>query len=117
MFKFETLDIWKEAVKFVPQVYKLTEKFPNWETFSLTSQLTRSAISISLNIAEGSSRDSQKDFKRFIQIASGSLNEVVTCLFIARNAKYINDNEFNETYAKCEQISKMLHGFSKYLNK
>ena len=68
MFKFETLDIWKEAVKFISEIYHLTKKFPNWETYSLTSQLTRAATSISLNIAEGSSRESKKDFKRFIQI-------------------------------------------------
>jgi len=117
MFKFETLDIWKEAVKFISEIYKLTKTFPNWETYSLTSQLTRAAISISLNIAEGSSRTSKKDFRRFIQISLGSLNEVVTCLYVARNEKYINSKEFNESYGRCEQISKMLYGFNRYLER
>ena len=115
MFKFETLEIWKEAVKFISEIYELTKKFPNWETYRLTSQLTRATTSISLNIAEGSSRSSKKDFKRFIQISLGSLNEVVTCLYVARNEKYINVKEFNEAYQRCEQISKMLYGFKKYL--
>ena len=104
MFKFETLDIWKESVKFIPEVYALTKKFPNWESYSLTSQFTRAAVSISLNIAEGSSRTSKKDFKRYIQISLGSLNEVITCLYIAKNEKYISTKDFSEAYKKCEQI-------------
>ncbi len=117
MFKFETLDIWKEAVKFVSEIYDLIKKFPNWETFNLTSQLTRAAISISLNIAEGSSRKSKKDFQRFVQIALGSLNEVVTCLYIARDQKYIDFKDFDTTYGRCEHISKMLYGFTNYLER
>lgn len=117
MFKFETLDIWKEAVKFLSEIYKITKKFPNWETYGLTSQLTRAAMSISLNIAEGSSRESKKEFKRFIQISLGSLNEVVTCLYAAKNEKYIDDKEFKGVYEKCEKISKMLYGFHKYLER
>ena len=117
MFKFETLNIWKEAVNFISEVYRLTKQFPNWETYSLTSQLTRAATSISLNIAEGSSRTSKKDFGRFIQISLGSLNEVVTCLYIAKNENYIDSGEFKKVYERCEEISKMLYGFSKYLEK
>ena len=117
MFKFESLNIWKEAVKFVSEIYKLTKKFPNWETYSLISQLNRAAISISLNIAEGSSRISKKDFKRFIQISLGSLNEVVTCLYIAKNENYLDSKEFNKLYGRCEDISKMLYGFNKYLER
>ena len=117
MFKFETLDIWKEAVKFVSDIYVLIKKFPNWETFCLTSQLTRAAVSISLNIAEGSSRKSKKDFQRFIQVSLGSLNEVVTCLYVARNQEYIDSKDFNDAYGKCEHISKMLYGFINYLER
>ncbi len=116
MFKFETLDIWKEAVKFASEIYDLIKKFPKSEMFGLTSQLTRAAVSISLNIAEGSSRKSKIDFKRFIQISLGSLNEVVTCLYIAKNQSYIDDKDFNGAYARCEQISKMLYGFMRYLS-
>lgn len=73
MFKFESLEIWKESVSFASELYELTHKFPNWETYNLTAQLTRAATSVSLNIAEGSSRASKKDFNRFIQISVGSL--------------------------------------------
>ena len=116
MFSFESLDIWKESVKFAAEMYKLVKDFPNFETYNLISQLTRASVSISLNIAEGSSRKSQVDFKRFIQISIGSLNEVVTCLFIARHEQYIDEKKFEEVYKRCEQLSKMLHGFSRYLN-
>ncbi len=116
MFKFETLDIWKEAINFVTEIYRLTKTFPKSETFGLTPQLTRSAISISLNIAEGSSRKSRIDYKRFIQMALGSLNGVVTCLYIAAEQKYLIKEEFNQVYGKCEKISKMLYGFIRHLD-
>lgn len=83
--------------------------------FGLTSQLTRAAVSISLNIAEGSSRKSKVDSKRFIQISLGSLNEVVTCLCIAKNQGYVDNKDFDNAYARCEQLSKMLYGFMRYL--
>ena len=117
MFKFETLEIWKDSVSFISDIYRLTEKFPNWESYNLTSQISRAATSVSLNIAEGASRGSKKDFKRFIQMAIGSLYEVVTCLYIAKNQKYIDNDEFKTLYDQCERISKMIHGFSNYLNK
>lgn len=117
MFKFETLDVWKKSIQFASQIYKLSRKFPASEQYGLTSQLTRAAVSISLNIAEGSSRKSKVDFKRFIQIALGSVNEVVTCLYIALNEEYINKQDFETVYKQCEQISKMLYGFQKYLDR
>lgn len=116
MFKFETLNVWKKSVDFISEIYAVVNKFPNWESYNLTSQITRAAVSVSLNIAEGSSRKSKLDNKRFIQISLGSLNEVVTCLYVARNQKYINKMEFNEIYDKCEHLSKMLYGFKKYLD-
>jgi len=117
MFKFETLDVWKKSVEFTTEIYKLTKKFPVSEQYGLTSQMTRAAVSISLNIAEGSSRKSKMDFRRFVQIALGSINEVVTCLYIAWNEKYVNKEDFDTTYKQCEQISKMLYGFQKYLDR
>jgi len=116
MFKFETLDIWKRSIKFATKTYQITSKFPKEENFNLTSQLKRASVSISLNIAEGSARKSKIDFKRFIQIARGSLNEVVTCLYIAVEQKYINQEDFKIMYSECEEISRMLQGFIKFLD-
>lgn len=116
-FKFENLKIWKEAVRFSNEAYNLTKKFPKSEQFGLASQLNRAAVSISLNIAEGEGRRSNADFSRFIQMSIGSLNEVVTLLYISLQQGYINKAEFNFLYNRCEQISKMLHAFRNYLKK
>jgi len=117
MFKFETLDIWKKSVEFASFVYATTKNFPKEETYNLTSQLARAAVSISLNIAEGSSRKSKVDFKRFVQISLGSVYEVVTCLHIAKEQGYINQAIFDSAYLECESLSKMIHGFISYLER
>ncbi len=116
-FKFEKLKVWQEAVNFANEIYKVTKKFPKNEQFSLTSQLNRAVVSISLNIAEGEGRRSNNDFSRFIQIAIGSLNEVVTLLFITLEQEYISKVEFDALYKRCESISKQLHAFRNYLKK
>ncbi|MCP4650124.1 MAG: four helix bundle protein [PVC group bacterium] len=116
-FKFEKLKVWEEAVKFAKEIYEVTRKFPKAEQFGLTSQLNRAAVSISLNIAEGEGRRSNNDFSRFIQIAIGSLNEVVTLLYITLEQKYISKMEFDNLYNRCEGISKMLHAFRNTLKR
>lgn len=114
-FKFEKLKVWEEAVKFAGEIYAVTKEFPKTEQFGLTSQLNRAAVSISLNIAEGEGRHSNNDFSRFIQIAIGSLNEVITLLYVSLEQKYIKKDEFDNLYKRCEGISKMLHAFRNYL--
>lgn len=114
-FKFENLKIWKESVKFANEIYNLTKNFPKSEQFSLISQLNRAAVSVSLNIAGGEGRRSDSDLPRFIQISIGSLNEVVTLLYISLEQRYIKKNEFDFFYTRCEQVSKMLRAFRNYL--
>ncbi len=114
-FKFEKLTVWKESVKFAEEIYSLSKKLPKQEQFGIISQLNRAAVSVSLNIAEGEGRGSDPDLSRFIQISIGSLFEVVTILYICRNQNYINKDEFDKLYIRCEEISKMLHGFRNYL--
>lgn len=116
-FKFEKLKIWEEAVKFAGEIYSLTKKFPKSERFGLIDQLNRAAVSVSLNIAEGEGRGSDSELARFIHIAIGSLNEVVTILYISLEQKYIDQKEFDLFYKRCEDISKMLHSFKNYLRK
>lgn len=79
MFRFEKLEIWNDARDFVKEIYKLGVGFPKEEKFCLTDQMRRAAISIVLNIAEGSDRKSDADFRRFLRCAIGSLEEVVSC--------------------------------------
>jgi four helix bundle protein len=87
MFNFEKLDVWQEAIQFADLVYELTGDFPGEERFRFTSQMRRVAVSISSNLAEGSSRISRIDFARFLEIATGSLFEVVSQSPIALRRK------------------------------
>lgn len=116
-FRFEKLKIWQESVKFANEIYSLTKRFPKTEQFGLTSQLQRAAVSISLNIAEGSGRNSDAEMNRFIQISIGSLFEVVTILEICIKQNYINNAEFEKLYLRCEELSKMLYGFKNNLKR
>jgi len=75
MFNFEKLDVWQKAIEFADLIYADTRTFPTEERFGLTTQLRRAAVSISSNIAEGSSRSSKIDFARFVEIAGGSVFE------------------------------------------
>lgn len=84
MFTFEKLETWHKAIDFADMVYSVTKSFPGDERFGLTSQMRRAAVSISSNIAEGSSRFSKTDFARFLEIATGSVFEVVSQSFLAR---------------------------------
>lgn len=115
MFNFEKLDTWQEAIGFAGLVYTLTRNFPDPERFGLTNQMRRAAVSISSNIAEGSSRASRQDFARFVEIASGSLFEVVSQSFISRNQGYLNETDFNRLYTAAEKQGKMLSGLRKSL--
>lgn len=110
MFNFEELETWQEAIKFADLVYALTGSFPDQEKFGLTNQMRRAAVSISSNLAEGSSRSSRPDFARFVEIASGSLFEVVSQSFIGRNQGFLNNESFSQLYAAAEKKGKMLSG-------
>lgn len=107
MFKFEELRVYKEAIEISKFVYKITQKWPNSETYALTDQLRRAVVSIVLNIAEGSSRTS-KDFGHFLSIARGSCYECIAILTIARDLRYIDQINYQDLYVKIEIISKML---------
>jgi four helix bundle protein len=115
MFNFEKLDVWQEAIQFADLVYELTSGFPDEERFGLTNQIRRAAVSISSNIAEGSSRVSRVDFSRFVEIATGSLFEVVSQTTIALRRKMIPQNDYNRIYAAAEKQSKMLSGLRRSL--
>ena len=110
----KNLEAWKEAIKFVTDIYTVTEKFPDTEIWGLTSQLRRAAVSIPSNISEGCARASTKETLRFIDIALGSIAEVETQLLIAQNLGYINSEEL---LTKLSKISALVHGIKNYLNK
>jgi len=107
MFKFEELRVYQEALEFTDEIYTITSKFPREEMFGLTNQLRRSAVSIALNISEGTSR-TKKDFCHFLDIARGSCYESVANLTISKKRTYLSEMDFKQAYAKCEMLSKML---------
>ena len=115
MFNFEKLDVWQKAIEFADLVYNHTRHFPSDERFRLTNQMRRAAVSISSNIAEGTSRLSQTDYARFIEIATGSVFEVVSQAFIGRGQRFLNDQGFRSLYAAADEIGRMLSGLRKSL--
>ena len=115
MFKFEKLHVWKEAIDYADLIYQVTRGFPNDERFGLTSQLRRSAVSVSSNIAEGSSRSSDTDLARFIEISYGSLLESISELQIAKRQQLLPSSMFERAYEKAENLAKMLSGFRRTL--
>lgn len=114
-FKFEELMVYQKAIDFVDKIYSLTKDYPRDEMFGLTSQLRRAAVSISLNIAEGSAR-TKKDFGRFIDMARGSIFECVAVLKLSARQNYINQLKFSELERDLVEISKMLSGLKRKLS-
>ena len=115
MFKFEKLDVWQKAIDFADLVYSKTKSFPSDERFGLTNQMRRAAVSISSNIAEGSSRISDTDFARFVEIATGSLFEVVSEATVAKRQGFLSDQNFTVIDKAAEEQGRMLSGLRRTL--
>jgi four helix bundle protein len=115
MFNFEKLDVWQKAIEFADFIYSETRRFPNEERFGLRNQMRRAAVSICSNIAEGSSRMSQINFARFIEIGTGSVFEVVSQAFIAKKQSFLTEETFHFLYESAEELNRMLSGLRKSL--
>ena len=115
MHRFKDLEIWKKSRLFCSSVYEITSKFPESEKFGLTNQLRRASVSIPSNIAEGSSRNSNKDFSRFLQITLGSAYEIETQLLIASDVKFITKEELDKLMNELNSIIKMTSKFKSTL--
>lgn len=107
-FKFEKLEVWQKAIDLSFNVHKLTRDFPKEELYILTSQIKRAADSISLNIAEGSTGQSNAEFSQFIGYALRSAIEVVSCLYIGKKREIIKEEKFKDLYSQLESIVRML---------
>lgn len=115
MHRFKELEIWKRSRVFCSNVYDLTSKFPQSETFGLTNQLRRASVSLPSNIAEGSSRSSNKEFSRFLEITLGSAYEIETQLLIACDLNFINETEMDDLLKELQEIIKMVSKFKSTL--
>lgn len=107
---FVNLDAWKEGHKLVVIIYSTSRAFPKEETFGLTSQIRRSAVSITSNIAEGFSQKSYREKMQFYQIALGSVMELQSQLLIARDINYLNKASFDSPANQSIKVHKILNG-------
>lgn len=115
MFGFEKLEVWRRAVKFAADIYRLTSRFPRQETFGLVNQLRRAAVSVAANVAEGNSRSTAKDKARFVEISYGSMSEIATMLRISAEVGYVTESDLVALRADAAEIAKMLSGLKRAL--
>ena len=116
MKNFKHLKIWEVGMEIAKQSYLISNQLPTAEKYGIKSQLTRAAISIPSNIAEGSSRESDKDYKRFLGYALGSSYEVETLLLVIKyNELLIDDLEINKLLEILQEEQKMIMAFQKRL--
>ena len=108
-FSFEKLDVWKRSRALVKEVYKLTKSFPKEEKYGVVSQIRRAAISVSNNLAEGSSRKSQRDQANFTQISFTSLMEVLNLLILSSDLDFITEDKYFELRPLVEEVSNKLN--------
>jgi four helix bundle protein len=114
-FRFEGLDVWKRAVELAGLVYVLTKKLPHSEQFGLVDQMKRAVVSVPANIAEGSARDSKKDFAHFLNIARGSLFELVSHIEVAVHLNYLAVGDVSGIKNEATEIVKMLSGLRRHI--
>ena len=113
MHNFKDLKFWQKAVDLSVLIYKTTATFPTEEKFGLVSQLRRASVSIASNIAEGASRNGDREFLHFLSLSTGSAFEIETQLIIANKLNYITETELETLLLYVTEIQKMIYSFSK----
>ncbi len=108
------LEVWKQSMELARNIYRKTKKFPADERFGLVVQMRRSAVSIPSNIAEGACRGSRKDFIRFLMIARGSLGEIETQSYLAKDLGYLED--IDEIIQLTNRVFRLICGLISSLN-
>jgi len=115
MHNFKELKVWKLGIDLTKSIFILTRDFPAEERYGLTSQMTRCAVSIPSNIAEGCGKKFDKELHQFLNIALGSAFELETQLIIAKDFDYINNESFNSNCSLLTEIQKMIYGLQRSL--
>ena len=116
MKTYRDLLVWQKSMALVTEIYRLSKSFPKDETYGLTSQMRRCAVSIPSNMAEGYGRNSTNDYIRFLRVAVGSLYELQTQIEIALNLRYLSKSAFNKLYESSREIERMLSSLTRKLN-
>jgi four helix bundle protein len=117
MKNFKELKVWQKGMEIAVSCYQLTDSFPLSEKYNITSQINRAGVSVPSNIAEGSSRLSEKDYGRFIEISLGSCFELETQLLIAQRLQFGNSEKLSTLLTEITEEEKMLAGFLKSLSR
>ena len=112
---FRELKVWQKAMDLTVEIYSIVKLLPQEETFALSGQMRRAAVSIPSNIAEGQGRDTMKEFIRFLAVARGSLRELSTQLEICERVGYLEQSQTLKAKELIEEIDKMLNALSKSL--
>lgn len=113
--RVEDIEVWQEARKLAADVYRLTSAGAWARDFGLRDQIRRASVSVACNIAEGYSRGSNVEFKRFLAIARGSATEVKTQLYIALDIGYIDQGSFDNLSSRMDRLGRMITTFMQYL--
>jgi four helix bundle protein len=112
MATHKDLNVWRQSLDLVEEIYRITAGFPKEELYGLTAQMRRCAVSVPSNIAEGAARQTKKEYIQFLYISLGSLSELETQIEISARLKYLAEKSSLE---KIENIRKMLLNFLKYM--
>jgi four helix bundle protein len=115
MKSHKDLDVWKDSINMVLNVYQATQKFPREELFCLVQQLRRAAVSVPSNISEGAARNKKREFIRFLRISTGSLAEIETQIFISKQLSYINEIEYQALTVNFNKIRAQIAGLIRKL--
>lgn len=113
IFSFEKLKVWQDAIQLSKEVYKITSTFPNEEKFGLVSQMRRATNSIAANLAEGTSRITNKDKAHFTTIAFSTTMEVLNHIILSKELEFISEENYLELREKIYKISNMLNALRK----
>lgn len=115
-YSYEKLVVWQKSRNLVKQIYCYTRDFPDREKYGMTNQLRRASVSVSSNIAEGSTRWSKKDKARFYEIAYGSLIEVLNQLILSNDLEFLNDEDLGKLRLEVDEIGRMIDALYKSNN-
>lgn len=115
-FKFEKLRVWELSIEHTLDVNRIVKKFPPEERYVLAQQIQRAADSVALNVAEGSTGQSNPEFKKFLGYSIRSGIEVVSCLYIGRKREIINDSDFQKLYESYDSLITKLQALRNSIN-
>jgi len=113
--QFEDIDAWKKARELAQAIYEVTSVAEFARDFGLRDQIRRAAVSVMSNIAEGFERSEDKEFRQFLSLAKGSAGEVKAQLYVALDARFLSQEQFDQLYSLATETGRLIGGFMRYL--